>query len=271
MSIPKNHDKVGKSDMSVLENPNVKCHYAGLFENDGEWIHPQRTEVTYEIIYVTRGRVYLCEGGREYALGQGELLLLTPGVAHVGSRASRGVGFYWVHFSLDGEMPFAERYFPAFEHPSLFRELLHYLHLHDSPHYLVNAILLHILGELCHASGRAHLPASATAQKIYEWVRINASAGLLVSDIAARFGYSPDHITRLCQKHFGLGAAALVDRFLLERARSLLSNTELRVKEIAESLGFSDDKAFVAYFKYHEGIYPSAHRNRFGGIHMNRA
>ncbi len=258
--------------MNTLLHPSFSCGYAGLFENDGDWIHPERVEPTYEILYVTKGEVYLTEGDREYHLTEGQLLLLAPGVRHAGSRVTSGVGFYWLHFSVEqGALPFEARLFDHFEQVSLFREYLHVRHLPGCPEYLLNSILLHILSELCHRSGEWEPKPNTTAEKIYEWLRINADAALTVQKAANRFGYSSDHLSRICKQSFGLGACALINRFVCERAKTLLCNTERYVKEIAAELHFTDDKAFIAFFKYHEGCFPSEFRNRFSKLHMNKA
>lgn len=257
--------------MNILLNPNIRFHYAGLFQNEGAWIHPDRTEETYEIIYVIRGKVYLTEESREFCIGEGQVLLLLPGIRHFGSRISSDVSFYWLHFSVEqGELPFRQRFFENFEHAALFKELLHCHNLPDVPDYLVNAVLLHLLSELCRLSEESDAPPNAVAEKIYEWIRINADAELTVAKAAERFGYSPDHLSRICKQNFGLGASALINRFLCEKAKTLLCNTEKYVKEIAADLKFSTDKAFIAYFKYHESCFPSEFRNRFGKLHMNK-
>ena len=109
----------------------------------------------------------------------------------------------------------------------------------------------------------------AKAEQLYEWTRINVTASTTVTQIAAQFGYSADHISRICKRSFGMGVRALIDRFLLARAKDLLCNTEIYVKEIAATLAFKSDKAFVAFFKYHESCSPNAFRDRFGKTHMN--
>ena len=256
--------------MNILMNPHISFHYAGLFHTEREWIHPERVESTYEIIYITRGNVFLREGDREYSLKKGQLLLLTPGVRHVGTTPSSDVGFYWVHFEVrNGKLPFEKRFFQRFENPYLFKELLHRNNLPEVPEYLVNAVLLHILSELCHLSSEGEARVDGTAEKIYEWIRINADARLTVKGAAEHFGYSPDHLSRICKAHFGVGVRTLTDRFLLARAKELLCNTDLYIKEIAAELYFSTDKAFLAFFKYHEGCFPSEFRDRFGRLHMN--
>ena len=262
--------RVGKSDMNMLMHPSVRFEYAGLFQTTREWIHPKRIGTNYEIICVTQGAVDLAEEERDYHLERGQILILSPGKCHFGTQTSERVSFYWVHFSLlEGELPFTRRCFSGFENMSLFKELLHVNNLPDAPVYLVNSILLHILSELCHLSGEHAVHYDSRAEKIYEWIRINISAKLTVERIANEFRYSSDHLSRICKKNFGMGAGELIDRFLVSRIKELLSNTDLYIKEIARELEFSDDKALIGYFKYHEGCSPTEFRNRFSRLHMN--
>lgn len=255
--------------MNILINPNVTFAYAGFFQNGGEWIHPRKTEPTYEMICVTEGEVYMREGEKDIYAKKGDLFLLRPNVCHYGTAATCGVAFYWVHFYTDCTLPFEKRFFGGFENSYLFKELLHYNNLPRVPEYLVNSVLVHILSEMCRADGEPADGYSGLAEKIYEWIRINAVAGLTVKRISEHFGYSADHISRICKRYFGAGARELIDRILLSEAKSSLSNSDKYIKEIATELGFSDDKAFIGFFKYHEGCFPSEFRNRFGRIHMN--
>ena len=257
--------------MNVLINNNIVFSYAGLFSTETEWIHPKRIEKTYEIICVTKGQVYMREGEHEYLANPKQVILLSPNVLHYGTRLTSDVSFYWVHFTVkDGEIPFTKRFFESFESMHLFKELLHYNNLPNVPEYAVNSVLVHILAELCHLSEESAQNCNAIAEQLYEWIRINTNAMLTVKSVADHFGYSPDHINRICKKYHGVGAHELVNKFLLTRAKELLCNNAKYVKEIAAELGFSNDKAFIGYFKYHEGCPPSEFRNRFAKIHMNK-
>ncbi len=256
--------------MEMLYNPSITFRGAGLFTSEEDWIHPERTEITYEIIYVTRGDVYMEENGNEFHLSEGQLCILLPGIRHAGTRVTRGVSFYWVHFSSNGCLPFQKRFFEKFEGKALFKELLHWNNLPVSPEYLVNATLVRIIAEFAFIAENEALKYNAHAEKIKEWIRINANASLSVKTVADHFGYSPDHVSRLLKANYGIGASKLINRMLMSRARELLSNTGKYVKEIAAELGFSSDKEFIGYFKYHEGHSPTEFRQRFPLTHMNR-
>lgn len=256
--------------MNILMNPAVSFTYAGLFESRGPWIHPERVEETYEIIYVVEGEVCLEEDGKNLVAKAGEVLLLLPHVRHAGNRVSQNVRFYWVHFHLrEGKLPFEKRHFQRTESAALFKELLHYNNLPVPPEYMVNAVLMHILSELCVQAQEKNDDTSQMAETVYEWLRIHASADMTVEKAAAHFGFSPDHLTRLLKRQFGMGAGKILNRFVMNEARKLLCNTDGYVKEIAAELGFISDKAFIAFFKYHEGCFPTEFRARFSKTHMN--
>lgn len=256
--------------MNALAHPNIEFDYAGLFYTDRTWRHPDRVGKNYEIMYVTQGEMYIQEEDRRYSLKRGQVLILSPGKRHLGYRDCEQVRFYWVHFSIkEGELPFETRYFESFENSYLFKELLHCNNLPHKPDYLVNSLLLHILSELCHLAEEGNTHYDSNAEKIYEWIRIQADARLTVAKVADHFGYTADHLSRICKKNYGVGACELINRFLISRAKELLCNTERYVKEIAWELGFFDDKAFIGFFRYHENCSPTEFRNRFSKLHMN--
>ena len=99
----------------MLIHPSVQFEYAGLFEAPGSWIHPERVERTWEIIYVVRGEVHLTQAGEPLSALPGQVLLLPPGMCHKGAKPSENVRFYWVHFHLKEELPFARRHFDRFD------------------------------------------------------------------------------------------------------------------------------------------------------------
>ena len=55
----------------------------------------------------------------------------------------------------------------------------------------------------------------------------------------------------------------LLTRALLQRAQQLLLTTDLRVKEVAASLGFQDEFYFTRFIKKHTGLPPSKYRRQF--------
>lgn len=257
--------------MLDMEGSKLEFVNMGLFVTDEVWLHPERRESTYELVHVVSGTVYLEDGGERHVLQEGSVRLLYPRQMHRGWRESTGrTSFYWAHFTLDGALPDVPVQLARFPHASLFRELLHYSTLPGHPPLLPDAILAHILMEMAaEAAEQAGAP-SRVAGEVYEWVRINVSAKLTVAATALRFGYHPEHLSRIVRRRYGVGLKALIDDFLIRRAKELLCNTSESVKQIAARLAFDDQNAFIHFYKYHEHTTPARYRNAYHSTHMNR-
>lgn len=89
-----------------------------------------------------------------------------------------------------------------------------------------------------------HLDSSVTVQKMAE--------------IA---GYHPGHFTKLFQKRLGITPMQFIIRKKKERAIELLTDTDLPISSIAESLGFANQFYFSSFFKKQTGMTPSEYRN----------
>ena len=257
--------------MITVEDVAVSFQGMGLFETDEEWIHPERTECTYELIVPVSGTVYLEEEGQEHVIEKGQLRILRPHMMHRGSRTSVGrTSFYWLHFLAD-ELPEAlPLAFAPFSQIGLLRELLHYSTLPIHPPALPDAILAHLL-LLVTAEAEMHTyEGSKLSGEVFEWVRINASADLHVSDVASRFGYHPEHLSKLMRERYHTGLKALICDQVLRRAKDLLCNTNDSVKQIANRLGFRNENAFIHFYKYHEHTTPARFRNGYFSTHMNK-
>lgn len=243
----------------------------GLFDFEGEWIHPQKTEKTYEIIYVVKGCVNIAEGDMYISAKKDDLIILSPNVSHEGFKASDGrTSFYWVHFyadKIDLEMPF---FSTKFNNAFLFRELNHLNNLPDNlcPQYVLDTYVSYIIARLI-VEKKQPVGIQKTTAEIYEWVRININAKMTVNSIAEHFDFNPEYISKLMKKSYGFTLKAIINQFLINKARDLLCNTNLFVSEIADMLGFANCTAFVNYFNYHEHTTPTKYRNIYSETHMN--
>lgn len=252
---------VGKSALEYV--------YMGLFTTNSTWVHPRVCEKTYELIYVIEGEVHLREGERCYHLKEKDLILLSPGVTHEGNKESHGkTSFYWVHFHLRDGVQHPTELFPDFQRAALFKELLHYANLPVSDVFACEATLLHLLAAI--RQTRAMDAPTALAASVVEWTRINARNGLTVRDIATQFNYNAEYLTRVVRRSCGKGLKALLNEFVLEKAKNQLCTTTRSVKEIASLLGFPTPHAFIHFYEYHEGISPTRYRNLYPYTHMNQ-
>ena len=178
--------------MITVKNTNLEFVYMGLFESRGEWIHPTVTLDSYELIFVTHGRVNIRDGNNSYILEKGQMLLLDPYVEHGGIETSdEKISFYWLHFHTDNIYAFN---FPKLSTPDMIRterilrEIMQYSQKNDIS--IAELILARFLLEYQALDERRN----RVAHKVSEYIRINSDKNLTVSDLAKHFGYAPDHI-----------------------------------------------------------------------------
>lgn len=77
---------------------------------------------------------------------------------------------------------------------------------------------------------------------------------------AAALGVTPAHLARVCKSETGRTAAGLIAERRLHRARSLLTETDLPIRDVARLLGFASAAYFTRFVQSHCGLAPSALR-----------
>lgn len=254
----------------MLESEHFSFSYCGggLFSTTLPWSHPERTETTYEIIYVTQGAVHLEEKGEAFTLQKGDLKILSPEISHCGTQISEPpTSFYWMHFHLSGDVDAVLPETRIFRDVTsgLFPEILHLENLAGKSS--AEPALLHLLTLLRHTT--ATDSKNRLANRVHEWVRVHASADLTAQKTASHFGYHPEYISKLMKNSFGVPLKSVINNFIILRANHMLDDSFYSVKEIAAILCFKDANAFSHFYKYHTGTTPMKYRNRNFKIHMN--
>jgi AraC-like DNA-binding protein len=270
---------VVKTDMfnlDISEVPRIKYISSGKFVSDDEWIHPRRIIDSYEIIYVVEGCVYIQEEDKVYTLKTGEILILQPYKTHFGyNKSSLSTSFYWVHF-LDVDNYIHENitqythFQDIYQINLLFKQLIHVVNTPQYPKYTAVLILNLIFTEILVRQKSQIKNYSPLLSDICEWIRINSEKSIRVKDVAFKFGYNEDYITRIFKKNFSVGIKEYINESKLKLIKNCLISTEYPIKEIAAKNGFEDYKNFLKYFKYHEGISPEKFRKMYFNTHLNK-
>lgn len=83
-----------------------------------------------------------------------------------------------------------------------------------------------------------------------------------VKQMACSVNLSAPHLEQLFRREVGASPVQYLRNLRLEKARELLENTFLRVKEICFEAGTKDQSHFVRNFKTNYGLSPSEYRKR---------
>lgn len=75
---------------------------------------------------------------------------------------------------------------------------------------------------------------------------------------------SPSHFQHVFKQQLGISPYAYCLRLRLENARSLLEDTNLKIREIAKKCGYENALYFTQAFRNETGLTPSAYRKKHG-------
>ncbi|MBN2982537.1 helix-turn-helix domain-containing protein [Cohnella algarum] len=107
-------------------------------------------------------------------------------------------------------------------------------------------------------SGTHHYIAEAIA-----YVRENLGRNVSLQQAAAHIHVNPNYLSDLFKRETGTNYIEFVTKERMERAKSLLSGSNDKIKDIARSVGYEDIKYFTGLFKRHTGQTPSEYRGKF--------
>ncbi len=258
--------------MIITNDFKLEYIYSGLFSTDKNWIHPAKTEITYEIIYVISGEVFIEEYGKKYHLQKNDLIILEPQTEHFGYLESTPpVSFYWIHFNIDDfeKAQIPVRYIQNYTDSISFKKLLHTANNSLYPDDSAEAILLTILKDISFFTRRFSESENKMIYDAAEWIRINSNKKIYTEDVAAKYAINAQYFSKLFKKHYNIGLKEYICRERLNVAKNLLCNTYKSIKQIAAEMEFTNENEFINYFKYHQKQSPKKFRNSFSRIHMN--
>ncbi|NLX94693.1 MAG: AraC family transcriptional regulator [Rhodopirellula sp.] len=261
----------------------VRFLSAGQFLASDEGFIHQRRELNNNVLMLPlRGTLFLQENECRYTIGRGDALLLRAGHPHVGWARSEGERpvFFWAHFECDPPSGGDER--PALRLPQFIsggnfeRKIVLFHQLIDASQSILSqrlmcdyflSLLLITLKEDAHSDEAG---GDILISMAMEYLRIHSDRTVTVRELAQQFSYSCDYMSRYFKRHTGLSVKQYQHKIRLSRAKEKLLTTPLTVKEIANQVGYVNEKLFSRVFSQNEGISPSQYRNAFDRVHQNK-
>lgn len=110
-----------------------------------------------------------------------------------------------------------------------------------------------------------HSKDSHIIHDIAQYLEQNYHDEISLQQIAGKFFLSREYISRKFKQEFGVTLSDFLGRIRIEKAKTLLLNPQIRIAQIAEMVGYQDEKYFSKVFKKMEGFTPNEYRKK----HMN--
>ena len=129
--------------------------------------------------------------------------------------------------------------------------------------YLRSAILVEIVGIFLtrcpkeeHAPGKHESVVNNFLLQLLQY----AHAERTVQYYADRLHLSPYYLSGIIKQETGMTALEWINMFTINLCKHYLADTDMSVKEIADTLNFPDQSTFGRYFKRHMGCSPGEYR-----------
>lgn len=261
----------------------VDVHWFRVMRKEGTWTISRHAHSSFEFHIIARGECEVDTDAGSFRVSGGSFYLTAPGVHHAQRSAGNGE---LIEYSLDcslrcrrqGRMAELRSHFvraPCAPYAdtegiiTLFEQALREADLQRPGHdvfirSLVPAILVaaaRAMGYGADSGEEAEGPAAnPRMERIIKFVYDNLRRDLSTADIAAFMNLSEKQVSRIVLASEGYSTKRLITATRLEKAKELLRDGRLSMREIAEELGFANVSYFSNVFKKHEGLSPGMFR-----------
>lgn len=267
---------IGYEEIAPGDSYPTKGHADGYYFD----LDKGRTLNEYQLLYNPEGEgVFHSEHVKETVLHEGDMFLLFPGEWHsYHPLNNRGWKSFWIGFKGKNMDDRVKNGFLSPENPiyhigysdaivQLYKQA--YATALEEAAYsqqLMAGIVNHLIGMMYSLERNIQLMSRSQAQvdmisRARLRIRESLESSLTIQQVAEDFGVSYSNFRKLFKEFTGISPATYQQDLRLQRAKELLSTTDMSIKEIAYRLNFESPDYFSAKFKIKTGRRPSELRN----------
>ena len=217
-----------------------------------------------EIIYCIEKEKKVTVDGREYTVGEGEGLFVSPCVEHVFPLTEGHVALCSVLPAVytdiwnknTGGRHVSD---PVIRDKALARDIYeHLLRLEDCNNELLkDGIYMYVLGSVMEGSElveQARFEDSAFALRTIEYLEKNFARSLTLDEVSRALGYNRCYFSTLFAKNFRTGFRAYLNGMRIERSTRMLGS--MSVPEVASAVGYDCVQVYYRNFRSVLGCTP---------------
>lgn len=236
----------------------------------------------YVLIFCTEGKGWFTVHNKRYDVVPNTFFILPPGVHHAyGADERNPWSIYWIHFQGHSAVHIAKkvnilhhihpvRFGTTDDRLQLFEEIYQSL---DDGYSIENLqytsmCLWHLLSSFVFVDHFKHFlyeKRQDTISRAIEFFKANLSRNVTLAEVADHLGFSSSHCSFLFRSRTGYAPLEYFSRLRIQRACQYLDLTELRIKEIASSLGYDDPYYFSRVFNKVMGLSPRKYKEHKKG------
>ena len=104
-------------------------------------------------------------------------------------------------------------------------------------------------------------PSGSIAERMIDYVNKNYDRDINLNTVADHMGKSNSYLSVLFKKETGKNFINFLADVRIQKARELLSRTDMKISDIASHTGYINEKYFFSVFKKHVGVSPQQYRD----------
>ena len=223
-----------------------------------------------ELLRILEGSLILTCTDHRSTLYPGDVALISPKILHSGTAGDAGVMYNVITFDpsvlLNGTDPAAQYIAPLCEGKYIFEPLVQNrqitqrldsivaAHRQESENHPLQVIaelydLIGLLYKHCVIRQINALPAQKGFDQAVAYINDHYTEDISSASLSERFGYDESYFCRKFKKQTGLTVMKYIQILRIEKARKLLTETELSIQAISRQCGFADTAYFTNRFK----------------------
>jgi len=108
-----------------------------------------------------------------------------------------------------------------------------------------------------------HVQTHSEFNTVFELIERKLAPNLRIEELARAYGTTLHAFSMAFARNTGMSPKAYLKRRLNQEAMRLLLNSDLKIKEVASQLRFSDEFHFSRFFRITNGLAPLRYRRAF--------
>ncbi len=252
----------------------IKINSCGISDCDENWHWDTGKNgfQDFDLWFVLRGKGRIITESETAEVRPGSCMLLFPGMHYVGEHGKDFLLIMNVHFQFEADVSREHFGSSPFLHKQIYDigymrgTLSRVIRLYNADKkenacaFFAAALTEYFESGTVEEKSEFGADKPSIVQKICDCINTSPEEAHSLSAYAAEYGYSADYMGRVFSREVGISFSEYVANARINKAKLLLSSTELSVEGVAEKLGYYDTCYFSRQFKRITGTSPGGYR-----------